>query len=193
MLRVTSGTAKEKKLLLPKNQKVTAVKEIVKLAIFSILGDKTESATCLDLYAGSGNLGIEALSRGAVFCDFVDESKSSIQTIEKNLNNCQLTEKANPIWDDALKYLANAETLYDIIFADPYYADANQKHLIKLAMERLNPNGVFFLLTSSDRQNQQGDRLASAEVELPKDLSIPVTLETRRYGKTLLTIIWVKP
>lgn len=193
MIRVTSGVAKGKKLLLPNNKKLTAAKEVVKLAIFSILGDKTESAICLDLYSGSGNLGIEALSRGADFCDFVDESKSAIQTIEKNLNNCKLADLANPIWDDALKYLANAQTMYDIIFADPYYADANQKHLIKLALEHLNPNGVFFLLTSSDRQNQQGDKKAGLDIELPKDLPTPIIYESRRYGKTLLTMLTIRP
>jgi len=149
------------------------------LAIFSIIGDKMENATCLDLFSGSGNLGIEALSRGASFCDFIDESKYSIETIEKNLKNCGLTDRANPIWDDVLKFLANVESKYDIIFADPYYTETNHRHLIKLAMERLNPNGLFFLLSSA----------GIASIELPKELIDSVQVETRKYGKTLLTII----
>lgn len=179
MIRVTSGVAKGKKLLLPNNKKVTAVKEVVKLAIFSIIGDKISESTCLDLFAGSGNLGIEALSRGATFCDLVDESKASIETIEKNLKNCELTDSANPIWDEVLKYLANAESKYDIIFADPYYTETNHRHLIKLAMERLNPHGLFFLLSSAD----------SASIELPKELTDTIHLETRKYGKTLLSML----
>lgn len=199
MIRVTSGTAKGKKLILPKNQKITAVKEVVKLAIFSILGDKTASATILDLFAGSGNLGIEALSRGASFCDFVDESKSSIETIEKNLKSCGLTDLANPIWDDVLKYLGNTQSMYDIIFADPYYANTNQKYLIKLAVKHLKPQGVFFLLTSSERQNQQEDnfgrrsKTTNTTIELPKDLPPSVTQETRRYGRTFLTMLTIRP
>ncbi|MFA5776260.1 MAG: RsmD family RNA methyltransferase [Patescibacteria group bacterium] len=179
MIRITSGIAKGKKLQLPNNKRVTAVKEVVKLAIFSIIGDKMENATCLDLFSGSGNLGIEALSRGASFCDFIDESKYSIETIEKNLKNCGLTDRANPIWDDVLKFLANVESKYDIIFADPYYTETNHRHLIKLAMERLNPNGLFFLLSSA----------GIASIELPKELIDSVQVETRKYGKTLLTII----
>ena len=199
MIRITSGVAKGKKLILPNealhpygrssffceqknNKKVTAVKEVVKLAIFSILGDKIENATCLDLFAGSGNLGIEALSRGASFCDLVDESKYSIETIEKNLKNCELTDRANPIWDDVLKYLGNTQSMYDIIFADPYYTETNHKHLVKLVMERLNPHGLFFLLSSA----------GSSPIELSKDLVDSVHLETRKYGKTLLTIISAK-
>ena len=179
MLRVTSGVAKGKKLLLPNNQKVTAVKEVVKLAIFSILGDKITGANCLDLYAGSGNLGIEALSRGATSCDFVDETKSAIETIEKNLAICGLKDQATVLWEDSLKYLANSQSTYDAIFADPYYTELNHKHLIKLAVERLNPGGLLFLLTSS----------ANPTPELPKELeSADIQHQSRKYGKTLLTI-----
>ena len=179
MIRVTSGIAKGKRLELPNNKKVTAVKEVVKLAVFSIIGDKIEHAACLDLFAGSGNLGIEALSRGANFCDLIDESKYSIETIEKNLNRCGLTDRANPIWDDVLKFLANAESTYDVIFADPYYTETNHRHLLKLAIERLNPDGLFFMLSSAN----------NASIELPKELTDSVQLETRKYGRTVLSIL----
>lgn len=179
MIRITTGIAKGKRLILPNNQKVTAVKEKVKLAIFSIIGSKINGAACLDLYAGSGNMGIEALSRGASFCDLVDESKSSIDAIEKNLKNCQLGDRANPIWDDSLKFLANSQSAYDIIFADPYYTETNHRHLIKLGVARLKPHGLFFILSSAD----------AASVELPKELIDSVQTETRKYGKTLLTTV----
>lgn len=184
MIRITSGTAKGKKLILPNNQKVTAVKEVVKLAIFSILGDKLTGATCLDLYAGSGNLGIEALSRGATCCDFVDETKSAIETIEKNLAICGLKDQATVLWEDSVKYLANSQSTYDAIFADPYYTELNHRHLIKLAVERLNPGGLFFLLTSSSNPTP----------ELPKELeSADIQHQSRKYGKTLLTIFTKQP
>jgi 16S rRNA (guanine(966)-N(2))-methyltransferase RsmD len=183
MLRITSGIAKGRKLILPKNQKVTAVKEKVKLAIFSIIGDKITGAVCLDLYAGSGNLGIEALSRGASYCDFVDESKASVETIEKNLKSTEFTDMGNVIWDDVLKYLSNIENSYDIIFADPYYAETNQRHLLKLAVSKLNQNGFLYILSSPN----------TSTIELPSDVVDKVHQETRKYGKTLLTIISLKP
>jgi 16S rRNA (guanine(966)-N(2))-methyltransferase RsmD len=179
MIRITSGTAKGKRLELPNGKKVTAVKEVVKLAIFSIIGAKIENSCCLDVYAGSGNLGIEAISRGAAFCDLVDESKYAIETIEKNLAKCGLSDRAGAIWDDGLKFLANSESMYDIIFADPYYTETNHRHLIKLAMERLNPKGVFFLLTSAGNLN----------IELPKELVDSTQVEARRYGRTMLSIL----
>lgn len=178
MIRITSGTAKGKHLSLPSNLKVTAVKEVVKLAIFSIIGDKIENAICLDLFAGSGNLGIEALSRGAAFCDFVDESKESIEIIQRNLKNCGLTDRANVARSDTLKFLANDQTGYNVIFADPYYLETNHRHLIKLAVEKLLPHGAFFLLTST-----------GTTIEVPKELVDTIQMENRKYGKTLLTII----
>lgn len=182
MIRVTSGLAKGKKLFLPKNQKTTAVKEVVKLAIFSIIGDKINGAKCLDLYAGSGNLGIEALSRGASHCTFVDISKSATETISKNLFLCQLDKNALIQQMDAINFLQKTQLTYDIIFADPYYdyEGFNYKHLLNLATEKLNPNGIFFMLTSS-RKNSPVDtkNLCSSRLEL----------QERRYGKTLLLVL----
>jgi 16S rRNA (guanine(966)-N(2))-methyltransferase RsmD len=179
MLRVTTGTAKGKKLQLPNTQKLTAVQEVVKLAMFAIIGDRIENSRCLDLYAGSGNLGIEALSRGAGSCDFVDESKYAMEIIQKNLKSCGFTDSATPMWDEVLKFLANTESTYDLIFADPYYTDTNHRHLLKLAVARLTPTGVLFMLSSSTKP----------PVDIPKELVEQLQVETRRYGKTLLTII----
>lgn len=179
MLRITSGIAKGKKLILPKCQKVTAVKEVVKLAVFSIIGDRIYGSSCLDLYASSGNMGIEALSRGAAFCDFVDNSKPSIETIQKNLDGTKLSGLGNVIWDDALKFLANTQSTYDIIFADPYYTEVNNRHLVDLAVQRLNETGIFILLTSFSNNVDN----------IPKDLSKDYEIETRKYGRTLLTML----
>ncbi|MFH1295154.1 MAG: RsmD family RNA methyltransferase [bacterium] len=179
MLRITSGTAKGKRLALPTGQKITAVKEVVKLAVFAILGDKIIEAICLDLYAGSGNLGIEALSRGAAHCDLVDESKAASQVIQKNLANCQLENRATIIWDEALKFLANTTDQYDIIFADPYYTELNHRHLIKLAVERLKASGTLFLFSAADQP----------PIVIPKELTIPVDVQSRKYGKTLLSML----
>ena len=91
MLRITSGTAKNKKIRVPKIQEFQAVQEVAKLAIFSMLGEKVVDATCLDLFAGSGNMGIEALSRGAKWCDFVDKNRKSTDVIKENLVNAEVS------------------------------------------------------------------------------------------------------
>jgi len=182
MIRVTTGTAKGRRLALPKNHKLTAVKEIVKSAIFSIIGEQITNASCLDLYAGSGNMGIEALSRGAAACDFVDEARAAIETVEKNLQTCRFNEYGTAIQDDSLRFLANTQNLYDLIFADPYYAEPNHKYLMKLGLAKLKPNGVLFLLTSAEQPYP----------EPPLELADKVELGTRKYGKTLLTMLTSK-
>ncbi len=180
MIRVTSGSAKGRKLTLPYNtQKITAVKEVVKLAIFSIIGDQIAGATCLDLYAGSGNLGIEALSRGAKHCDFVDDSREAVNAIEANLRLCDLAGLATANRVNVLKFLDATQISYDIVFADPYYNELHTRHLLKLVVDRLTPNGKLFLLSSS----------TNTGVELPNEIITKVQLTTRKYGKTLLTIV----
>lgn len=179
MIRVTSGIAKGRQLILPKNQKITSVKEVVKLAIFSILGDKITAATCLDLYSGSGNLGIEAISRGCLICHFVDESKASIAAIEQNLTNLGVRDKAEVFWNDSLRYLDNCQGRYDVIFADPYYLQPNQTHLIKLCLSKLKPHGVFFLLTAADNTG----------IQIFKEFGGMVDIDTRKYGRTALHVL----
>ena len=180
MIRVTSGSAKGRKLTTPHNtQKVTAVKEVVKLAIFSIIGDQIIDAKCLDLYAGSGNLGIEALSRGAKHCDFVDDCKQAEEAIIKNLRATGFTGQSDVRRIDTLKFLDGTGTTYDLIFADPYYSQSNLKHLIKLGVEKLNNGGYFFILSAT-------------QVEFPT-LDRQVYIQTRKYGRALFTLLVPHP
>jgi len=80
-IRIITGTAKNRKLKAPNIEDFRAVQEIAKSSLFSILGEKIKNAVCLDLFSGSGNLGIEALSRGAKRCDFVDENPKCASVI----------------------------------------------------------------------------------------------------------------
>jgi 16S rRNA (guanine(966)-N(2))-methyltransferase RsmD len=145
-LRITSGTAKNKNILAPDIPNFKAVQEVVKLAIFSILGDKVNEAVCLDLYAGSGNMGLEALSRGASWCDFVDENWESKQAVLKNIKNMGFEEKAEFHFSDTVKYVGNTSKKYDIIFADPFYETISHKFLVKSLGEILNKDGIIFFM-----------------------------------------------
>lgn len=145
-LRVSSGTAKNKKLKTPDIPGFRPVQEITKQAIFAIIADKIQNATCLDLFAGSGNMGIEALSRGAKWCDFVDNHAKATQAIEENLFTCDFTASAEVIRAEAVKYSANTSQKYDIIFMDPFYDDTAQVFLMKQIEQILNPDGMVFIL-----------------------------------------------
>ena len=130
MTRVTTGIAKGKSLKIPNIKDIRVPQDVFKLALFSILGEKVEGAFCLDLYAGSGSLGIEALSRGAKYFHFVDKNRAAQDAILENLKNCGLEDKAEFIKDDSIKFAANADKIYDIVFLDPFFDDLKHKFLI---------------------------------------------------------------
>lgn len=178
MLRITSGTAKNKRLKIPKIPKFRGVQEVAKLAIFAILGEKIKDTTCLDLYAGSGNMGLEALSRGAKWCDFVDESRAAIKIIEENIKNCGFTEKAEAHNKDSIKYVVNTHEKYDAIFVDPFYDNLHHKFLFQNLSEIINENGLICFLHGKDLdiEKQMGDTNLVIETQ-------------RRYGKSYLTVL----
>lgn len=178
-LRITSGTAKGKKLKTPDAEGYRATQEKAKLAIFSILSKKIIGANCLDLYAGSGNLGIEALSRGAASCDFVDEGRPSEMAIRENLRDCGFEDVANVYKQDVIKFVGNSVEKYDIIFADPFYKDTHFRFLFQQLEEILNPNGVIVFSHGADTDVK--DALTNT-----KNLEIH---ETRKYGIAFITII----
>jgi len=148
-LRISSGTVKNKKLKTPEIPEFKAVQEIVKQAIFAILGQQTANATCLDLFAGSGNMGLEALSRGASHCDFVDNHNLSIEALNENIKFCDFESQTEIFRKDTVKFAAAASTnnkTYDIIFMDPFYKDTAQIHLLKLLQNLLKPAGTLIII-----------------------------------------------
>jgi 16S rRNA (guanine(966)-N(2))-methyltransferase RsmD len=183
MVRITSGSAKGIILLTPEIKGFRAVQDKAKLAIFSILGTKTIKANCLDLYSGSGNLGIEALSRGAVHCDFVDHDREAIKAIEGNLAKTKFAEKTEIFRKDAIKYLESTDRNYDIIFADPFYADTHHRFLFENMSRILNPNGV--IVFSHGKETSINDATINAQ-ELSQ-------YDTRRYGNAFISILVKNP
>ena len=119
-MRVIAGSAGGIQLEVPKRG-VRPTMDRVKAAIFSSLADKVIGARVLDLFAGSGGLGIEALSRGAASCLFVDHDRQAITTIERNLNKAKVEGKTRQ--HNVFDFVQRADSLgkFDLIFADPPY------------------------------------------------------------------------
>ena len=124
--------------------------DFVRQAMFSILGERVIDARIADLFAGSGALGLEALSRGAKSCIFVDASHQAIKCIRQNLTTTAL-EGGRVISSDVVAFLKKDQQTYDLIFADPPYA----KHPLdteyvgkllqsELLLPRLAPDGIFY-------------------------------------------------
>ncbi len=137
--------------------------DFVRQAVFNILGEKVENARVLDLFAGSGALGLEALSRGASTCTFVDEHRQATQVITENLAKARLAG-GHPVKADVPLFLKRDAATYDLIFADPpywkYHGDKDHvTDLLKspLIPPRLAADGWFIAEISSNQKSPEAD------------------------------------
>lgn len=122
LMRVITGTARGRKLITPSGTDIVRpTSEKVKEAIFSAIQFDIEGRRVLDLFAGSGQLGIEALSRGAASAVFVDSSSTSLGVVKKNLEATGLSAAATVISGDYSSFLLRCNDTFDIVFLDPPY------------------------------------------------------------------------
>ena len=126
-MRVVGGELKGRRLAAPPGDRTRPTSDRVRESIFNALWsrgalDEDGEITVLDLFAGSGALGIEALSRGAAHATFVDDDAAARRTITENLRTCGLTDRATVVADRAERFLAGATETYDLAFCDPPYA-----------------------------------------------------------------------
>ena len=118
-LRVIGGQWRGRKLQFPDRPGLRPTGDRVRETLFNWLGPHLHNARCLDLFAGSGALGIEALSRGAAHCDFVDADREAITSVDHHLNTLNATECSTVSCDIAAHYLRQTHDTWDIVFVDP--------------------------------------------------------------------------
>ena len=118
-LRVIGGQWRGRKLQFPNRPGLRPTGDRVRETLFNWLGPHLHNAKCLDLFAGSGALGIEALSRGAAHCDFVDTDREAITAVDHHLNTLNATECSTVSCDIAAHYLRQINDTWDIVFVDP--------------------------------------------------------------------------
>jgi 16S rRNA (guanine966-N2)-methyltransferase len=173
-MRVVAGIYGGRRLHAPSGRDTRPTSDRVREALFSVLGDVT-GARVLDLYAGSGALGIEALSRGAASCDFVDRAPAAIAAIRRNLEDLGIEAPVHR--RDALRALSDASegpAAYDLVVLDPPYRHpAGLGQALSQALPVVLATGAR-VVSESDRRS-------------PLDLDLPLTFE-RRYGDTLIRI-----
>ncbi len=132
-MRIITGKAKGVRLKTPDGMKTRPTAERVKEALFSAIQGYIPGAAVLDLFGGTGQLGLEALSRGANSCVFVDKEKSACELIRENLIKCRLD--AQIVRADYLAYLSACRKSFDIIFLDPPYAEVFLENSLKKISE----------------------------------------------------------
>ena len=176
-MRVITGKARGIQLKTPEGMLTRPTADRVKEALFSIINFDIPGAKVLDLFGGTGQLGIEALSRGAASAVFVDAREESCKLIRENLKRTKLEQDARVIRSDYLDYLSRCREQYNIIFLDPPYAEVFLENAIKKITE------IDILQT---------DGIIVAERPLGKELPWEFEGYTRsrdyKYGKVLLTI-----
>jgi 16S rRNA (guanine966-N2)-methyltransferase len=121
-MRITGGIGRGRKLKVPAGSKVRPTSDKVKQALFNILGERVPGSVFLDLFAGAGGIGIEALSRGAERAVLVDGFRESLDVVKQNIDEAGFGEQAEAVLSKAEPFLKKRSGPYDIVFLDPPYA-----------------------------------------------------------------------
>jgi 16S rRNA (guanine(966)-N(2))-methyltransferase RsmD len=150
MIRVISGIYKGRRLKLVPSTAVRPMQDKVKGALFNILGDRIKGAVCLDGFAGTGSIGLEALSRGAERCVFVDEFYPSVKTIRQNVAACGADERSVILhreFNRAVIDLAHKGVRFDLVFLDPPYQLLEERNPLRVLRKRdvVKPGGLVVL------------------------------------------------
>ena len=149
-MRIISGSARGRKLFSPEGMDVRPTTDKVKESLFNIIQFELADAAVLDLFAGTGQLGLEALSRGAAKAVFVDSSKKSLATVKKNVELCGFADRARLVQSDAFSYLARAEETFDFVFLDPPYHNGLCDRAFELLPAVLAEGAAVICETQSD-------------------------------------------
>ena len=176
-MRVISGKARGVNLKTPEGLQTRPTADRVKEAVFSILQFDLPGTRILDLFGGTGQLGIEAISRGASRAVFVDASDKACSLIKENLHRCKMENEGRVVRCDYLEFLARNRETFDIILLDPPYAEV----FLENALNKISEIDIL---------KSGGIIVAERPVEKPFDVILPGFSRSKdyKYGKTIITI-----
>jgi 16S rRNA (guanine966-N2)-methyltransferase len=178
-MRIVAGTFRGRRLLAPKGQEIRPTSDRVREAIFSIIGPAVEGARVLDLFAGTGALGLEALSRGASEAVFVDQSVNAVRLIRSNVEICGVMDRVSIIHgtiNQALRRLGGQEEAFDLVFMDPPYG----KGLVQRTLSDLGGAARGGTLVVAEHGVRDLLPLLSEEQEW-------LRVQERKYGDTVVS------
>jgi 16S rRNA (guanine966-N2)-methyltransferase len=178
-VRVTGGALKGRRLYPLRGLAIRPTSDYLRESIFNILAGGVEDAVVLDLFAGTGSLGIEALSRGAATAVFVDKAPQAIKTVIRNIHTCCVEGRSTILKRDVLRglsFLRSRDELFDLVFVDPPY----DKGFVRRTLELLGraksiSNSASIIVEHSKRE------------VLPEMIACFILSDQRWYGKTLVS------
>lgn len=176
-MRVITGSARGRKLNAPEGLDVRPTTDKVKEGIFSAIQFDIENAVVLDLFAGSGQMGIEAISRGAEKAVFVDNSQRALKCVNENLRSLKFEKYADVINRDSYDYIKHINRKFDIVILDPPYRYNHINNILPFVAEKLNNGG--YIICEYEKE--------AVIDNIPESLHIK---KTYRYGKIIVTILY---
>lgn len=186
MMRIITGSARGTHLYTLSGDATRPTSERAKEALFSMLQEKPHHARVLDLFAGSGQLGLEAISRGAQCAVFVDGAKEAAEIVRRNAERTHLADRAKILTMDALSYLrACREAPFDLVFLDPPYAGGLLPQCLTVLLDRglLAPNALVAVESGSAADVFGGNEELAQRFEIRKQ---------NRYGIAYVTVLAAK-
>ena len=174
-MRVITGTARGHKLLTPEGLDTRPTTDKVKEAVCSALQFDFPGAKVLDLFAGSGQMGIEALSRGASGAVFIDADSRALNCIRQNVNACGFAERSAVLRSDAVSYLQRTTERFDIAFLDPPYRHDILPQILPLLAEKMQKNGI--IVCEHEPECKLSERILYFDLQKQK-----------KYGKIIISI-----
>lgn len=180
-MRIITGTLKGRYIEPVPSLKTRPTSDKIKEAVFHIMGPYFEGGHALDLFAGSGSLGIEAISRGMESVTFIDTANEAIKTIKKNIRNLRIDKYAYVFRNDALRalhILSNKQKTFDLIFVDPPYDTKIYSSILQKIQQYniINPNGLVYIEHVPDKEIKYDEQFYNLYFY-------------REYGKTIATTI----
>ena len=174
-MRVITGSARGRRLETPNGDDVRPTADAVKESVFSIIQFDIEGCVFLDAFAGSGQMGIEAVSRGAEKAYFIDNSKKSLNMIKRNIEICGFGDKTQVRASDTISFMAGTREKFDIVFLDPPYGTGLLQRALELAPGVTKSSG--YIICEHPR-----------EEKLPQSAGCFRLKKSYRYGKIMISI-----
>ena len=182
-MRIITGTARGKVLKTLEGEATRPTAEKVKEAVFSAIQFEIEGRSFLDLFAGSGQMGLEALSRGASSATFIDASQDAMAVVKENAKKTGFFESSHFLTSDYRNYIRKAarRDAFDIIFIDPPYAERCAGEAIERILKAELANaGALFIAESEEENIFEGKEALASRFE---------TVKLKKYGRTYITIL----